>query len=499
MSRRAWLPALAALAVAAAAAQAAAEDGLGLIAAVQAALASHPSVIQERAALESAALSLRMAELEHHDVTVSVRATPATAGVSLSADDVVDTFDADASATLSAQVDLPWGMSISGSYTAGVELDDLDSRGSGDEERFTDAQRLTITQDLLPAGRLSPSAIALAGRRDDLRLARLRLASTQSDVAQQVAVTFVGLTERTAALAVAEERLVIAERELANTRSLVEQQAADRIALLGARITAIERRNAVTDARASLALDIAAFFADLDLPEAPLIAPEVDADSLRRAAHDLVEASAGMADPDSALAVLEARARLDAARLQLEQARRGSLPSLSLSLDYTKGSGAPGLGGLSVSVTGSYTLYDGGKQAVAVQQAEAQVDSAQRALVSAQSTAEERPAAGAARPAARHRGRGAGRAALGTRHPAGRSGGPPARRRGAQRHRACRRGAAAAGSRGRRPRGRLRTGRRLPGAGDRPLARPAGGAGRDRRVVTPPAAGHYHPIKPCAL
>ena len=386
MSRRAWLPALAALAVAAA--PAAAEDGLGLIAAVQAALASHPSVIQERAALESAALSLRMAELEHHDVTVSVRATPATAGVSLSADDVVDTFDADASATLSAQVDLPWGMSISGSYTAGVELDDLDSRGSSDEERFTDAQRLTITQDLLPAGRLSATAVSLAGRRDDLRLARLRLASTQSDVAQQVAVTFVGLTERTAALAVAEARLAIAERELANTRALVEQQAADRIALLSARITAIERRNAVTDARASLALDIGAFFADLDLPEAPLIAPAVDADALRRAAHDLVEASAGMADPDSALAVLEARARLDAARLQLEQARRGSLPSLSLSLDYTKGSGAPGLGGLSVSLTGSYTLYDGGKQEVAVQQAEAHVDSAQRALVTAQSTAE---------------------------------------------------------------------------------------------------------------
>ncbi|MCY4376248.1 MAG: TolC family protein, partial [Spirochaetaceae bacterium] len=391
MSRRVWLPAIAALAVAAA--PAAAQDGLGLIAAVQAALASHPSLIQERAALESAALSLRMAEIEHDNVTVSLRATPVTGGVSLSAwedgpfGDVFDTFDADASGTLSAQVDLPWGMSIAGSYTAGVELDDLDSRGSSDEERFTDAQRLTITQDLLPAGKLAPSAIALAGRRDDLRLARLRLASTQSDVAQQVAQTFVGLTGRAAALAVAEERLAIAERELANTRSLVEEQAADRIALLSARITAIERRNAVADARASLALDVAAFFSDLDLPEAPLVAPEVDADALRRAAHDLVEASAGMADPDGALAVLEARARLDAARLQLAQARRGSLPSLSLSLDYTKGSGAPGLGGLSVSLTGSYTLYDGGKQAIAVQQAEAQADSAQRALVSAQSTA----------------------------------------------------------------------------------------------------------------
>ena len=144
MSRRVWLPALAALAVAAA--PAAAQDGLGLVAAVQAALASHPSVIQERAALESAALSLRLAEIDHHDVTVSLRATPATGSVSLSPwedgtfGDVVDTFDADASGTLSAQVDLPWGMSIAGSYTAGVELDDLDSRGTNDEERFTDAR-----------------------------------------------------------------------------------------------------------------------------------------------------------------------------------------------------------------------------------------------------------------------------------------------------------------------------------------------------------------------
>lgn len=393
MSRRVWLPVLAALIVAAA--PAAAQDGHGLSTAIQAALASHPSVIQARAALESAVLSLRMAEIEHGSVTVSLHATPASAGISLAPwedgifDDVVDTFDADASGTLSAQVDLPWGMSITGSYTAGVELDDLDRRGSGEEERFTDAQRLSISQHLLPAGRLSPTAIALAGRRDDLRLARLRLERTRSDVAQQVARTFVSLTERTAALAVAEERLAIAERELANTQSLVEQDAADRIALLGARITAIERRNAVADARASLALDTAAFFADLDLPETTLIAPAVDADELRRAARDLLEASEGMADPDSALAVLEARARLEAARLQLEQARLGSLPSLSLSVDYTKGSGAPGLGGLSVSLTGSYTLYDGGKQAIAVQQAEAQADAAQRVLVTAQGTAEQ--------------------------------------------------------------------------------------------------------------
>ena len=392
MNRRLWLPALATLIVAGT--PAAAQDGLGLAAAIEAALASHPTVVQAQASLQSAALSLRMAEIDHGGVTVSVRATPATGSVSLSPwedgtfDDVVDTFDADANATLSAQVDLPWGMSITGSYTAGVELDDLDSRGTGDEERFTDAQSLSISQDLLPAGRLAPTAIALTGRGEDLRMARLRLQSTQNDVAQQVATTFVSLTGRRAALAVAEERLAIAERELANTQSLVEQQAADRIALLGARITAIERRNAVADARASLALDTAAFFADLDLPEAALIAPSVDADALREAARGLLATSEGIADPDSALAVLEARAQLAAARLQLAQARRGSLPSLSLSVDYTKGSGKPGLGGLSVSLTGSYTLYDGGRQEIAVRQAEAQADSAQRALVSAQSTAE---------------------------------------------------------------------------------------------------------------
>ena len=391
MSRRFWLPGLAALVVAA---SPAAAQGLDLAAAIRAALAFHPSVVQARAALESAALSLRLAEIDHESVSVSLRATPASGSVSLAPwedgtfEDVVETFDADASGTLSAEVELPWGMSIAGSYTAGVELDDLDRRGTSDEERFTDAQSVSISQDLLPAGRLSPTAVALAGRRDDLRLARLRVRTTQSDVAQQVALTFVSLTERTAALAVAEERLAIAERELANTQSLVEQQAADRIALLGARITAIERRNAVADARASLALDTAAFFADLGLPETALIAPSVDADALRRAARDLLETSAGMADPDSALAVLEARAQLDAARLQLAQAQRGSLPSLSLTLAYSKGSGAPGLGGLSVSVTGSYTLYDGGKQDIAVQQAEARVDSAQRALLTAQSAAE---------------------------------------------------------------------------------------------------------------
>ena len=140
MNRRLWLPALATLIVAGM--PAAAQEGLSLAAAIEAALASHPSVLQAQASLQSAALSLRMAEIDHGAVTVSVRATPATGSVSLSPwedgtfDDVVDTFDADANATLSAQVELPWGMSITGSYTAGVELDDLDRRGTGDEERL---------------------------------------------------------------------------------------------------------------------------------------------------------------------------------------------------------------------------------------------------------------------------------------------------------------------------------------------------------------------------
>ncbi len=384
-------PALAALAIAPL--PSAAQEGLDLAAAIDAALASHPSVVQARSAVQSAALSLRMAEIDHGDVTVSLRATPATGSVSLTPledgtfGDVVDTFDADTGATVSAQVELPWGMTIAGSYTAGIELDDLDRSGPDTEERFTDAQSLSISQDLLPAGPLAPSAVALAGRRDDLRLARLRLLRAQSDVTQQIVRTFLSLIERTATLAVSEERLAVADRELANTRSLADQQAADRIDLLDARIAAVERRNAVADARASLALDSAAFFADLALPPAALVAPAVDADALRRAAQELLAAPAATAGADDALAVLEAQAQLAAAELRLEQARRGWLPSLAVSLDYTKSSGAPGLGRLSVSLTGSYTLYDSGRRETAVLQAEEQVASARRALTSARSTA----------------------------------------------------------------------------------------------------------------
>lgn len=372
---------------------AAAQEPLDLEAAIDAALAAHPSMVQAQAAVQSAALLLRMAEIDHGDVTVSVRATPATASVSLAPwedgelSDVVDTFDADSGATLSAQVGLPWGMTIAGSYTAGVELDDLDRRGVGEEERYTDAHSLSISQDLLPAGPAAPSAAALAGRQDDLRLAQLRLLRAQSDVTQQVARTFLSLVERTAALAVAEERLAAAERQLADTRALADRQAADRIAVLDARIAAVERGNAVADARASLALDSAAFFADLDLPLTTLAAPAVDADALRRAAQALLDAPAAADGAEDALAVLEAQAQLAAAELRLEQARRGWLPSLAVSLDYSKGSGAPGLGGLSVSLTGSYTLFDSGRRETAIRQAEEQVAAARRAVTAAQSTA----------------------------------------------------------------------------------------------------------------
>lgn len=391
---RSLLRALAPAVLAAAALPAAAQEGLTLAAAIDAALAAHPSVVQAQSAVQSAALSLRLAEIDHGDVTVSVRATPATGSVDLAAwedgpfGDVVDTFDADSSATVQAQVDLPWGMAIAGSYTAGVELDDLDRIGFDTEERYTDAHRLSISQDLLPAGPLAPSAAALAGRRDDLRLARLRLLRARSDVTQEVVRTFLSLVERTAALAVSEGRLAVAERELASTRSLADRQAADRIALLDARIAAVERGDAVADARASLALDSAAFFADLALPQAALAAPSIDADALRRAARELLDAPAATAVADDALAVLEAQAQLAAAELRLEQARRGWLPSLAVSLNYDKGSSAPGLGRLSLSLTGSYTLYDGGRRETEIRQAEEQVAAARRAVTSARSAAQ---------------------------------------------------------------------------------------------------------------
>lgn len=390
LRRPALASALTALAIAAL--PAAAQERLDLAAAIDAALAAHPSVVQAQAAVQSAALSLRMAEIDHDDVTVSVRATPAAMSVNLAAweegafSDVVDTFDADSGATLSAQVELPWGMTIAGSFTAGVELDDLDRRGVSEEDRYTDSYSLSISQDLLPAGPLAPAAAALAGRRDDLRLAQLRLLRARSDVTQQVVRTFLSLVERTAALAVAEERMAVAERQLADTRSLADQQAADRIAVLDARIAAVERRNAVADARASLSLDSAAFFADLSRPPAPLAAPAVDVDALRRAAQELLDAPAAPG-ADDALAVLEAQAQLAAAQLRLEQARRGWLPSLAVSLDYNKGTGPPGLGQLSVSLTGSYTLFDSGRRETAILQAEEQVAAARRGLTSAQSSA----------------------------------------------------------------------------------------------------------------
>ena len=167
-----------------------AQEGVSLTDAIDAAIASHPSVVQAESTLYSATLSLRLAEINHRSVTLTLHATPALGKVSLtpwdggSFSDVANTFDADGSATISAAVALPWGMSISGSYTANIDLDDI---GTGsNEELFTDSQSISISQDLLHPGPLAPTAIALDTRRNDHRLALLRLKRTQNDTTRQV-------------------------------------------------------------------------------------------------------------------------------------------------------------------------------------------------------------------------------------------------------------------------------------------------------------------------
>jgi len=386
MSKRSWLPSLVVL-VLATATPAAAQEGTSLFEAVSAALKSHPSVVQAEAAARSAALSLRLAEIDHGSVSVILHATPASGKVSIAPwedvtlGNVVETFDADGSASLSATVELPWGMSISGSYTAGLDLDNL--------EILTNRLDGSISQDLLHPGPLAPTAAALSGRQRDLRLARLRLERIQSDVAQQVTVTFLDLIERNAALKIASERLFFAERDLSDTRTRSEQGATSQVELLGARIAVLQQRNAITDARATLELNSATFFADLNLPPEPLSAPAIDLEVLRDATRSLISTLRWPAQAsvvDAALTVLEARAALETAGLQEERTAISSLPQLSLSLSYSKTSSAPGLGNLNVSLTGSYTLFDGGRQAVLLAQAEEQVDSARRALANARST-----------------------------------------------------------------------------------------------------------------
>ena len=381
-----WLPALLGLTVAV---PATSQQGLRIGESVAAALTAHRSVVEAEAAVRSAALALRLAEIDRNRVAVSLTATP-SAGIDLGAlqggalRDLADTFDADGSAMVSAAFELPWGMNISGSYTAELHLDGRERDG----ERLVDVHSVSVAQDLLPEGSLSATALALAGRGDELRLARIRRRRVQSEVGLQAARTFLSLTERARALALLEQRLELAERDLAHTRSLVAQHAASQLDLLNATIAATERRNAVADTRATLTLDTTRFFTDLDLAPATLLAPAGDVAELRRIALALLAAPAPQAALGNALAVLEAEAALTAAELQAERAQRGELPELSLSLDYRKPRSQPGLGSLSLSLTGSYTLFDGGRHAVSVEQAQAQVAAARRSVAAARTDAE---------------------------------------------------------------------------------------------------------------
>ena len=359
--------------------------------AVDAALAGHRSVVAAEAAARSAALALRLAEIDHGRVAVTLSATP-SAGVDLAPlqtgtwSDVADTFDVRGSGTFSAAVALPWGMAIAGSYTAELDLDDPD----GDDDRLLDVHSLSVSQDLLPGARLSATALAVEERRDQLRLAGLRLRRVRNEVALQAARTFLTLIDRNETLARMEERLAFAERDLDHTRLLVSQQAADQLELLDATIAAAEQRNALDALRAGLALDTAQFFADLGLPAAPLAAPDTaDPAALRWTARALLAEPTPAAAIAGAVEVMEAEAALSSAALQAERARRGVLPELSLSLDYRKLRSAPRPGLLSLSITGSYTLFDGGRGAVVTEQAQEQLAAARRALATSRSDVEQ--------------------------------------------------------------------------------------------------------------
>ena len=385
MRRCPWLAALLGIT---AALPATAQEGLRIGDAVAAGLDVHRSVVAAEAAARSAALALRLAEIDHSGVAVTLSATPA-GSVDLAPlqtgtfDDLADTFDISGSGTVSAALTLPWGMEIAGSYTGEADLDGSDPIG----DSLIDTHALSVSQDLLPEPRLAASVLTLADRHDQLRLARLRLWRARNNVALAVAQTFLTLSERTAALGMAEQRLAFAERDLAHTRSRVEQQAADQIDLLDATIAVAQQRNAIDQQRAALALDTAEFFADLGLPAAALVAPDTDLDALRRSAAAL------LAEPSppgigSALEVLEAQAALASAELQAERAQAGLLPRLSLSLDYRKPRSASRPGTLSLSVTGSYTLYDGGRTAAASEQAQELAATARRNLANAHTDVE---------------------------------------------------------------------------------------------------------------
>ena len=388
MSRKAWYAALIALA---AALPAVTQQALHIGDAVDAALAGHPSVVEAEAAARAAALALRLAEIDAGGLAVSVSATPA-AGIDLAPletgtfADVGDTFDLDAAGTVSAALALPWGMAIAGSYTGEFDLD-----GSGrDNEDLIDTHSLSVSQDLLPEGRLSAEALAVHDRRGQLRLARLRLQRVRNEVALQAARAFLALTERTLSLALLEERLAFAERDLTQTEFRVAQGAADRLALLDATIAVTDQRNTLEQQRAALALDTAGFFADLDLAAGPLAMPAAaDPAALRRSARALLAEPTPPAAIAHALDVLEAQAALSSAELQAERTLRGALPALSVGLDYRKQRGASRPGSVSLSITGSYTLFDSGRNAAASAQAEERVAAARRALATARRTVEE--------------------------------------------------------------------------------------------------------------
>ena len=386
MTRGRWLPVLLGLTATLAAH---AQEGLRIGDAVAAGLAVHRSVVEADAGVRSAALALRLAEVDHSGAAVTLSATPA-ASVDLAPlrsgtfSDVTDTFSVGAGGTVTAALGLPWGMEITGSYTGEVDLDGPEPVA----DSLIDSHSLSLSQDLLPPAGLSASALALSERHDQLRLARLRLWRARNDVALSVARSFLTLTSRQVTLALEEQRLAFAERDLAHTRLRVEQQAADRLDLIDATITVAEQRNAIAEQRAVLDLDRAEFFADLDLSPGALVVPEADLEALRRNARTLLREPAPPGVIGSALEVLEAAAALANAELRAERAQAGLLPEVSLSLDYRKPRSASRPGSLSLSITGSYALYDSGRRAVVSEQAQEQAATARRSLTTARTNVE---------------------------------------------------------------------------------------------------------------
>ena len=366
-----------------------AQEGLRIGDAVAAGLAVHRSVVEAEAGARSAALALHLAEIDYSGVTVTLSATPA-ASVDLTPlrsgtfSDVVDTFSVGAGGTVTAALGLPWGMEITGSYTGEFDLDGPEPVA----DSLIDTHSLSFSQDLLPSAGLAASALALSERQDQLRLARLRLWRARNDVALNVARTFLALTSRQVTLGLEERRLTFAERDLAHTRMRVEQQAADRLDLIDATIAVAEQRNAIAEQRAVLDLDLAEFLADLDLAPRALVVPEADLRALRQNARALLREPASPGVIGAAPEVLEAAVALANAELRAERAHAGLLPELSLSLDYRKSRSASRPGSLSLSITGSYPLYDSGRGAVVSEQAQEQAASARRSLTSTRTSVE---------------------------------------------------------------------------------------------------------------